>query len=59
MVEMHNCERIVKFRTTNIQSALGYQQWYVRKYRRGLVLEISSIKKIYNWRDKSVIYSYE
>lgn len=59
LVKMKNCERTVKFKTTNIESALGYHQWYVRKYREGLLLEVSLLKKIYDFRAKSVRYSYE
>ena len=59
LVKMKNCERMVKFKTTNIDSALGYHQWYVRKYRQGLLLEISVLKKFYDNRTKSVRYSYE
>lgn len=59
MIQMRNSERIVKFKTTSIDSALGYLQWHIRKYKRGLLLEISILKKIYDWRTKSVKYSYE
>lgn len=59
LIQMQNCNRIIRFKTTNIDSALGFLQWYIRKYRRGLLLEISLLKKIYNWRTKSVSYSYE
>jgi len=59
LVQMQNCNRVVKFKTTNIDSALGYLQWHIRRYRRGLLLEISLLKKIYDWRTKSVSYSYE
>ena len=59
LVKMKNCERTVKFKTINIESALGYHQWYVRKYREGLLLEVSLLKKIYDFRAKSVRYSYE
>lgn len=59
LIQMKNCERIVKFETVNIDSALGYLQWHIRKYKRVLLLEVSLLKKIYDWRTKSVRYSYE
>ena len=59
VIQMKNCERIVKFKTASIDSALGYLQWHIRKYKRGLLLEVSLLKKIYDWRTKSVRYSYE
>ena len=59
MVQMRNSERIVKFQTESIDSALGYLQWHIRRYKRGLLLEIAILKKKYNWRTKSVSYSYE
>lgn len=59
MVQMKQSERIVKFQTTNIDSALGYLQWYIRRYRRGLLLEIGILRKFYDWRTKSVRYAYE
>jgi hypothetical protein len=59
MIQMQNSTRIVKFKTTSIESALGYLQWHIRKYKRGLLLEISLLKKIYDWRTKTVRYEYE
>ena len=59
LIQMKNCERIVKFKTASIDSALGFLQWYIRKYKRGLLLEVSLLRKIYNWRTKSVRYVYE
>ncbi|MBR1618370.1 hypothetical protein IJ674_00580 [bacterium] len=59
MIQMRNSERIVKFKTESIDSALGYLQWHIRRYKRGLLLEIAILKKIYDWRTKSVKYSYE
>ena len=58
MVYMKNSERIVEFKTTDINSALGFLQWYVRRYRHSLLLEISTIKKIYDWKTKSVQYVF-
>ena len=59
LIQMQNCNRVVKFKTTNIDSALGYLQWHIRRYKRGLLLEISLLRKIYDWRTKSVSYTYE
>lgn len=59
LIQMQNCNRVVMFQTTSIDSALGYLQWHIRRYKRGLLLEISLLKKIYDWRTKSVRYSYE
>lgn len=59
LVQVKNCERILKFKTKNINSAIGFLQWYIRKYKQGLLLEVSLLKKYYDWRTKSVRYSYE
>lgn len=59
MTEMQGTKKVIRFKSTNIQSALGYLQWHVRKYRKGLLLEISKIKKVYDWRTKSVHYVFE
>lgn len=58
-IQMKNSTRIIKFKTTSIDSALGYLQWYVRRYKQSLLLEISQLKKIYDWKNKKVYYSYE
>lgn len=59
MVQMKNSTRTVKFKTTNIESALGYLQWHIRRYHLGLLLEIAILKKKYNWKTKTVSFSYE
>ncbi len=59
LIQIKNCEREVKFKTTNIDSALGYLQWHIRRYKRGLLLEVKRLRKIYDWRNKKVRYSYE
>ena len=59
LIQMRNCERVIKFKTTNIDSALGYLQWHIRTYKRGLLLEVKLIKKFYDWRTKTVRYAYE
>ena len=59
LIQIQNCERTVKFKTANIDSAIGFFQWYIRKYKKGLLLEISLLKKIYDWRTKTARYSYE
>jgi hypothetical protein len=59
LIQMQNCNRVVKFKTTNIDSALGYLQWHIRKFKRGLLLEISVLKKVYDWKTKTVSYIYE
>lgn len=59
MVQMQNSNRIVKFKTESIDSAIGYLQWHIRRYRHGLLLEIATLKKFYDWKTKSVRYSYE
>ena len=59
MVYMKNDERIIKFKSSNIDSVLGYLQWYIRKYKHGLLLEILKAKKVYDCKLKSVRYIYE
>jgi hypothetical protein len=59
LIQMQNCNRVVKFKTTNIDSALGYLQWHIRKFKRGLLLEISVLKKVYDCKTKTVSFTYE
>ena len=59
MIQMKGSSRIIKFKSENIESALGYLQWHIRRYRKGLLLEISLMKKFYDWRTKTVRYEYE
>lgn len=59
MVQIRGGKRIEKFQTSDIKRALRFHKWYVRRYHEGLLLEILSKKKHYNWKDKSIDYSFE
>lgn len=43
-----------KFHSHDINKALAFQKNYVARYREGLFMEISTKKKIYNWKEKKV-----
>lgn len=59
MIEIKGGKRIEKFQTTDIKRALNFHKWYVAKYRQGLLMEIVPEKKIYNWKEKKVSYTFE
>ena len=59
MVEISGGKRIEKFHTTDIERALRFQRWYVKRYQRGLYMEIIPKKKIYNLKEKKVEYNFE
>ncbi len=59
MVEISGGKRIEKFHTTDINHALKFQRWYVKRYRRGLYMEIIPKKKIYDPKNKKVGYNFE
>ena len=58
MVQIKGGKRIEKFQTTNINEAIKYQRWHSKRYREGLLMEIYPKKKIYNWKNKSVEYTF-
>ena len=58
MVQIKGGKRIEKFQTTDINDAIKYQRWYSKRYREGLLMEIYPKKKIYNWKEKSVEYTF-
>lgn len=59
MVQIKGGQRIEKFKTTDIKRVLRFHKWYVKKYHEGLLLEILPIKKVYDWKEKKVNYSFE
>ena len=59
LVQIKGGKRIEKFSTTDINEALAYHSEYTKKYREGLLMEIVPEKKIYNWKEKKVSYSFE
>ena len=59
LIQIKGGKRIEKFSTTDINEALAYQSEYVKKYREGLLMEIIPEKKIYDWKEKNVSYSFE
>ena len=58
LVQIKGGKRLEKYQTTDISDALKYHKSYVEKYREGLLLEICPQKKVYNWKDKKVEYSF-
>ena len=58
MVEITGGKRIDKCSTTDISRALRFHRWYVKRYKRGLYMEILPKKKIYDWKDKKVEYKF-
>ncbi len=58
MVEISGGKRIDKFSTTDISRALRFHKWYVKRYKRGLYMEILPQKKVYDWREKKVNYEF-
>lgn len=59
MIEIKGGKRIEKFKTTDIKRALRFQKWYIKQYKQGLLMEIIPEKKIYNWKEKKVNYTFE
>lgn len=59
MVQIKGGQRIEKFKTTDIERALKFNKWYVAKYKQGLLMEILPQKKNYNWKEKTVTYTFE
>ena len=59
MVQIKGGKRIDKFRTTDIKRALRFHKWYIARYHEGLLMEILPQKKVYDWREKTVKYSFE
>ncbi len=58
LVQIKGGKRVEKYQTTDISDALKYHKWYVKRYREGLLMEICPQKKVYNWKDKKVEYSF-
>ncbi len=54
MYQIHGGKKVEKFKTTDIKSALKFQKYYVSKYKEGLYMEICPLKKIYDWKEKTV-----
>ena len=59
MIEVKGGKRTEKLTTTDLKRALKFHKWYVSRYKQGLLMEISSQKKQYNWREKTVNYTFE
>lgn len=43
-----------KFQSNDINQAIAFQKNYAARYREGLYMEISTKKKVYNWKEKKV-----
>lgn len=59
MVQIKGGKRIEKFKTPDIKRALRFHRWYVKKFKEGLLMEILPKKKHYNWKEKTVNYTFE
>ncbi len=59
MVQIKGGKRIEKFQTTDINRALRFHRWYVKRYKEGLLTEILPKKKVYDWKEKKVDYTFE
>ena len=59
MIQIRGGERVEKFKTTDIQRALRFHKWYVARYKEGLLMEIVKQKKVYDWKEKKVNYTFE
>ena len=58
LIQIKGGKRIEKFKTTDILQAIKYQKWHAKRYREGLLMEICPQKKVYNWKNKSVEYTF-
>ena len=59
MLSVSGKDKEIKYMTNNINYALNYLKWYVKKYNRGLFLKILKLHKIYDNKNKIVRYCYE
>ena len=59
MIQIKGGKRVEKFKTIDIKRALRFHKWYVARYREGLLMEILPQKKQYDWKEKSVNYTFE
>ncbi len=58
LIEIKGGKRIEKFKTPDIKRALRFHKWYVARYRQGLLMEILPEKKVYDWKEKKVSYTF-
>ena len=59
MIQIKGGKRVEKFKTIDIKRALRFHKWYVARYREGLLMEILPQKKQYDWKEKSVNYTFD
>ena len=59
LIQIKGGRREEKFQSTDLKSVLGYHKWYVARYKEGLLLEIFPQKKVYDWKEKKVSYTFE
>ena len=59
MFQIKGGKRIEKFQTTDMKRALNFHKWYVNRYKEGLLMEILTQKKVYDWKEKKVEYTFE
>ena len=58
LIQIKGGKREEKYKSTDINDAIKYHKWYVKRYKEGLLLEILPQKKIYNWKEKTVEYDF-
>ena len=58
LIQIKSGKRTEKFQSTDINKTIKYQKWYAKRYKEGLLLEICTQKKVYNWKEKSVEYTF-
>ena len=54
MIRIKGGKKEVKFQTSDINRALRFHKWYVKRYKEGLYMEILPEKTVYSWREKKV-----
>ena len=59
MVEIKGGKKIEKFKSPDLKRVLFFFLWYVKNYKTGLLLEILPLKKHYNWKEKTIDYTFE
>ena len=58
LIQIKSGKRTEKFQSTDINKTIKYQKWYAKRYKEGLLLEICTPKKVYNWKEKRVEYTF-
>ena len=59
LVSIKGSVKTNKFEAKEINQALKFHKWYVKRYKEGLLLEIIPQTKSYDWKNKKVVYNFE